>query len=150
MQGRNHPVAQQRGLPHVVVTVVEVGPLVLDDLGVRDGLGVGLTPVAQVDRAPDAVSVMVSCGGFEGAEVSEVGRVKDETGFLPGLADGGLQRGLSRLDLASRQDDVIGSPLADVEAGSAAHQAHGSKIEYHAARVLGAPGPIPRSRHTPD
>ena len=105
--------------------MVEVSPLVLDDLGVWDGLRPDLTPVAHVDHTPDAVSVMVSCGGVKGAEVREVGRIKNQTGFFSGLANGGLQRGLPQLNLASRQDDVIGPLLADVEASPASHQAHG-------------------------
>lgn len=37
---------------------------------------------------------MVSCGGVKGAEVLEVVRIKNQTGFFSGLANGGLQRGL--------------------------------------------------------
>mgnify|MGYP001506996076 CR=1 FL=1 len=91
------------------MAVVEVGPLVLDNLGVRGGLRPGLTPVTQVDRTPNAVRIAIGCRGVESTEVGQISRVKDEAGFFPSLAGGGLQRGLSRLDLAAWQDDVISS-----------------------------------------
>ena len=68
---------------------------------------------------------MVSCRSIEGAEVSEVARIKNQTGFFSGLANGGLERGLPQLNLASRLDDVVGPLLANVEARPASHQADG-------------------------
>ena len=148
MQGRDDPAEQQRGLSRVIVAVVEVGPLVLDDLGVGDGLGPGVLPVTHINRAANAVGVTVSGRGVEGSQVGEVCGIEDQTGLLPGLPDGGLERGLAGLDLATGKDDVTGSPFSDVETGSPSHQAHGGEVEDHLVRVSilrDHPTELPRS-----